>query len=177
MHRIMIVDDDENILSALKRVLGKAGDWEIVTCNDPLEALEKAQETLFHLFLSDYRMPGMNGVEFLLKIKKLYPESMRLILSGQADFKALITAINDAEIYRFISKPADSIDLISSITAALQFFDLITENKQLADQVRNQQRELNRRENALKKLAKEHPVIAQVNWDADGYIVLDENML
>ena len=174
MYKIMIVDDEVNVLHALKRMLSKAGDWEIVTCANPHDALDIAHDSHFHLFLSDYRMPGMNGVDFLIHTRRLHPNSMRLILSGATDFEGLVSAINEAEIYRFIAKPTQAVELIATIKQALQFFEIAQENQLLADQVRRQQKELERREYALKKLAKEHPLIAQVNWGEDGEIMINK---
>jgi len=174
MSRIMIVDDEDNILHALRRILLKDKVWDIVTCNSPNEALEIANTSDFELFISDYRMPGMNGVEFLVSTKQNNPHAMRLILSGATDFEGLVEAINDAEIYRFINKPVQANELISIVKQALQFQSLEQENRQLANQVRHQQNELDRREFALKKLAEKHPLITAVNWGADGSIVLNE---
>jgi DNA-binding NtrC family response regulator len=170
----MIVDDEENILHSLRRVLSKTKNLDIVTCDSPFKALEIAADSDFQLFISDYRMPGMDGVEFLTATRKHHPEAMRLVLSGTADFDALVSAINKAEIYRFISKPVQSYELISTVEQALHIFDLSRENRILADRVREQGKELDRRETALRKLADEHPVIAEVNWGPDGSIILDE---
>ncbi len=175
MYRLMIVDDEENVLHALRRILSKTKNLDIVTCNSPFDALEIARESDFHLFISDYRMPGMDGVEFLIEVKKIHPGALRLILSGQTDFDALVSAINQAEIYRFIMKPVQSYELIATVQQALQYHDLAKENRYLADQIRKQKEELNRRETALRKLADEHPLIAEVNWGPDGAIMLDED--
>lgn len=177
MYRLMIVDDEENILHSLRRTLSKQKEWEIVTYSDPLEAIDIANSSSFDLFLSDYRMPGMNGVEFLVETKEFNPNAMRIILSGATDFNGLMDAINKAEIYRFISKPVDAHELIMTINQALQFNEVLKENRILAEKVRAQKNELDRREVALKNLAEEHPLIAKVNWNDDGSIMLDENDL
>ena len=102
MYRILIVDDEPNILSSLTRVLGKVDDWEIETYDSAAEALKRAQTTSFELIISDYKMPEMDGVTFLHEIRKVQPEAMRLILSGFTDLEALLGAINEAEIFRYI---------------------------------------------------------------------------
>ena len=137
MYRIMLVDDEENILNSLNRALRKQRDWEIETYDKPTEALKRARTTSFDLFLSDFRMPDMNGVQFLTEIRELQPESMRLILSGYTDLEALVGAINQAEIYRFITKPWQDLEVIATIGQALQFRDILVENRRLADQVMN----------------------------------------
>jgi DNA-binding NtrC family response regulator len=175
MHSLLLVDDEENVLHGLRRILSKVNKWQVVTVSDPLEALDAARSGHFDLFLSDYRMPGMNGVEFLMHSKRFHPDAMRLILSGATDFTGLVNAVNKAEIYRFISKPVQSYDLISTIDQALQFYQMAKENKLLAEQVRKQQEELKKREIALKRFAEEHPVLAHVDWHADGSIILNED--
>jgi len=170
----MIVDDEVNILRSLERILSTMKEWEIITCHSAVEALDIAQAEEFDLFISDYRMPDINGVDFLVLTKQNNPHSMRLILSGQADFDSLVGAINQAEIYRFINKPVQANDLITIVKQALQFHQLLQENRQLAEQVRNQQNELVRREKALNKLARDHPLIAQITWGEDGSVILEE---
>jgi two-component system, probable response regulator PhcQ len=175
MHSLLLVDDEVNVLHALRRILSKVKKWQLVTVSNPLEALEIASNSHFDLFLSDYRMPEMDGVEFLMHTKRYHPDAMRLILSGDTDFSGLVDAINKAEIYRFISKPVQSYDLVSTIEQALQLYEVVNENKLLAEQVRKQKRELRKRDLALKKFAQEHPVLAQVDWDEDGAIILNED--
>ncbi len=177
MYRLMIVDDEENILDSLSRFFSKRKEWEVVTCSSPLQAVDIAVQSSFDLFLSDYRMPGMNGVEFLTKTKEFSPHSMRIILSGATDFDGLVEAINKAEIYRFIPKPVNPNELIHTINQALQLNDLLKTNRILADKVRAQKAELKKREIALNNLVKEHPLLTQVNWSEDGSIILDENDL
>ena len=172
---IMIVDDEKNILHALKRTLNCQPDWKIETYSRSTDALRHAQTTTYDLFLSDYRMPGMDGVQFLCETKALQPEAMRLILSGHTDLKALTKAINQAEIYRFISKPWEDYDLITTLAQALIHRDTLTENRRLADQVRAQQQELDKRKLTLERLKDAHPTLFQVNWEADGSVRLDED--
>lgn len=173
MHTIMLVDDEENILKALNRALGRQSDLSIETYVSPSEALKRARTTNFDLFLSDYRMPGMDGVAFLTEIKDLQPESMRMIISGYTDLSALMGAINQAEIYRFITKPWQDYELIATIMQALQYRDMLLENRLLADQVREQQKELDKRKSVLDRYKEEHPELFVVEWSADGSILLD----
>lgn len=175
MHRVMVVDDEESTLHSLRRIFKKEKDLDIKFFSDPKQALVDANRSEYHLFLSDYWMPGMNGIEFLTKTKQFNPNAMRLILSGTADLNALIEAINKAEIYRFIAKQTYAHELLQTIRQALHLYDVLAENRCLSDQVRKQQSELNNRELALKKFAEEHPSIAKVNWGLDGSIILEED--
>ena len=171
----MLVDDEENIIKALQRVLRREKDWEVESYSSVHDAVKRAKTANFDLILSDYRMPEMDGVEFLTAVKEFQPSAMRIILSGFTDLEALMGAINQAEIYRFICKPWQDNDLLISIKQALKHHDILLENKILADQVRHQEKELKRRESALNKIQDKHPELMKVNWSADGSIILDDN--
>ncbi len=175
MCRLMIVDDEEHILSALKRSLKRGTNWEIELFSSGQEALKRAHEVDFDLFLSDYRMPEINGVEFLAQVKIIQPEAMRLILSGYSDFEGLLGGINKAEIFRFINKPWQDDDLRSTIEQALQHRAVMVENRRLADQVRSQQWQLDEQSKILAELEAESPGITHINWTDDGAIILNED--
>lgn len=177
MHRILLVDDEQNILKSLVRLLSRKSEWEVSAYSNPAEALCQISDGAFDLVLSDYRMPGMNGVEFLSEVKKHHPDSMRLILSGYSDLNAVIEAINRAEIYRFVSKPWNDYELVAILEQALAYHDVWVENKLLADQVRRQNSELNRRKAALDHMRARHPALFDVSWGPDGQIMIsDEDM-
>lgn len=175
MYKIMLVDDEENILNALKRTLNKYDNWEIEIYNSGAAAVKRAQVSTFDLFISDFRMPEMNGVEFLSQTKKLQPNAVRVILSGYTDLEALMGAINEAEIFRFINKPWDDNELVLTIEQALKYKDMLTENLYLANQVREQREALSEKDKLLAKLEKESPGITQVNWADDGSIIIEED--
>jgi len=177
MYRIMLVDDEPNILNALNRLFKREKDFEIEIFESAKEAIKRAQVTVFDLFLSDYRMPEMNGVKFLSEIRALQSESMRLILSGHTDLDALLGAINQAQIYRFVTKPWNDYDLISTVRSALEYRNILVENRRLADTVRDQAEELNKRKTALEKFQKAHPTLVAINWAEDGSIVLDDQLI
>ncbi len=181
MHRIMLVDDEPNILHALRRVIGtevtdgqNRFEVKVETFETPEEALKRASDVKIDLAISDYRMPGMDGVAFLKSFRGLQPNAARLILSGYADLVGLIGAINDAQIYRFINKPWEDYDVVTAITQALAFKQLLIENQQLADLVRVQRGQLARQEMELRRLEEETPGITKVKWGPDGSVVLDE---
>jgi DNA-binding NtrC family response regulator len=175
----MLVDDEVNILSSLRRALMAmpegtfAAPLVVETFASPQLALARAREVAFDLVISDYRMPEMDGVAFLEKLREFQPNVARMILSGYADLKALIAAINRAEIFRFIGKPWDDHDLALAIRQALDHRALVIENARLADLVRVQQGKLSRTEMAVKRLEERYPGITQVKRQADGSIDLD----
>lgn len=174
MYRIMLLDDERAIINSLARFLKCKRDWELETFLDANEALRSAQMKQFDLVLSDYRMPQMDGVQFLIEMKKIQPEAMRIILSGFTDIKALLGAINKAEIFRFICKPWEDDVLISSMELALAHREILLENRRLADMVRDQKLELGKRKTALDSIRNKHPELNEVSWSDDGSIILDE---
>jgi len=135
MHRVMLVDDEENVLRALVRVLRRE-ELEVETYTSAHDALRRLQVIPFDVIVADYRMPEMDGVEFLARAKELQPYTMRLVLSGMADRDALEAAINRAEIYRFVSKPWDDDELRDILAAALHERRRRTEDHLLAERAR-----------------------------------------
>ena len=174
MYRIMVVDDEQNILNAIRRITRKEQDWEVEFFDSPVEALKRAHGGNYELFLSDFRMPDMDGVKFLSATMSIHPDAMRVILSGYTDLDALLGAINEAQIFRFISKPWMDYDLVTTLKQALSLRDMLIENRTLADEVRAQREELANRKTALERLQQTNPVLAHVEWAADGSIILDE---
>ena len=174
MKRVMVVDDKSSVLNALKRSLRREG-WELQTFADPVVALIYANREPVDLVISDYRMPQMDGVTFLKEMRAIQPDAFRIVLSGQADMAGVLKAVNQAEIYRFITKPWDDMELRITIEQALNHRDLLLENRQLADVVRQQQRQINYQTTELERLEGDSPGITQVNWGPDGSIILSED--
>jgi len=170
----MLVDDEENILKALRRILSSNKDWSVEIYTNAEEALQRVMEKEFDLYLSDYRMPEIDGISFLSGVKKLQPDSIRLILSGYTDIDSLMGAINQAEIFRFITKPWNDDYLINSIKQALSFRDTLLENQRLADTVRKQRSELNKQKYILEEYKSKHPNLFNIEWADDGSIIIDE---
>jgi DNA-binding NtrC family response regulator len=181
MVRILLVDDEENILNALRRVLSAqdaqapgGGRPTVETFSSPHEALQRAHDTAFDLVISDYRMPQMNGVDFLKSFKAIQPDAARMVLSGYADLDGIIGAINEAQIFRFLAKPWHDSELKSAVAQALAHRALLMENQRLADLVRLQQGKLSKQEMELRRLEQEAPGITRVNWGPNGEVMLDE---
>ncbi len=174
MSVVVIIDDEVNILKSIQRVL-RHQPWEVLAYSDPREAIrELSGRSDVDVIISDYRMPQMNGVELLQALKNQCPDAIRMILSGQVDMEAVLNAINKAEVYRFIMKPWNDEDLVITLRNAIEHNQLIKENKQLAETVRAQHREINRHVTELKRLEKESPGITQVDWGEDGSIDLTD---
>jgi len=118
--RLLLVDDEENILRSLQRVLRKEP-YELAMTKSGDEALQLMEDQRIDLVISDARMPGMDGPTLLAKIKKRFPWCIRILLTGYADIDSTISAINDGQIYRYISKPWDDEELRLVIRQALAF--------------------------------------------------------
>ena len=181
MSRVMIVDDEDSILKALQRMLrlapciygNKQYSLEVTAFNSPEAALEQAAREPYDLFISDYRMPGMDGIEFLKAATTLQPDAARLILSGYADLNALIRAVNEVGIERFIGKPWNEHELMSAIAHALHARELALENRQLANLVRMEMGDADPQEIEKARLEALEPGITKVNWGPDGSVLLD----
>lgn len=116
---VLILDDETSIVKALQRVL-QADGYETVAATSPNEALSLMAAQPAHVVISDYRMPEMLGIEFLERIKSLYPATVRVLLSGQADMGTLSEAINKKCVDRFIAKPWDRDHLLWEVERAVQ---------------------------------------------------------
>lgn len=108
---ILCVDDEPNILRSLHWLLGRR--FEVKTAESGQAALPLVKEFDFDVIISDQRMPGMTGAEFLREARKISPRSMRLLLTGYSDMSAILRSVNESEIYRFIKKPWDMKTLVT----------------------------------------------------------------
>ncbi|MEA3297688.1 MAG: response regulator [candidate division Zixibacteria bacterium] len=138
---LLIVDDEPNVIKALKRLFFDTG-YKIITAVSGAEGLEKLQKHQVQLVISDFLMPDMDGVEFLAKVKESYPDAIRMILSGYADISAIVGAINDGHVYKFIAKPWNDQELLTTIMRAFEQYNLQRENKELYEQLQSRNREL-----------------------------------
>ncbi len=118
-YSILVVDDEEMVLSALKRLFRDMDDCDVLMTMDSKEALDIVSRQEIDLIVSDQRMPGMPGVLLLKRIKEISPDTVRILMSGYSDFNTVVDAINDAEVYRFISKPWDNKSFLLMVRAAL----------------------------------------------------------
>lgn len=129
-YTILFVDDEPGVLKAMSRIF-RHENYNILLSGSPLEALEILKEKKVHVVVSDYRMPKMNGADFLIQVKPLYPETIRIMLTGHADVNAVMGAINQGAVYKFITKPWNDDDLRLTVSLALEQYDMIRENKSL----------------------------------------------
>jgi diguanylate cyclase (GGDEF)-like protein len=150
-HTLLLVDDEQNILAALKRLLRRDG-YQIITATSAAEALQRLVEHEVDVILSDQRMPGMTGVEFLHRAKALYPHTVRMVLSGYTELQSIIDAVNEGAIYKFLTKPWDDERLRAHVAEAFRQKDLADENRRLSLQVETTNADLARLNERLEHL-------------------------
>jgi len=162
---ILIVDDEPHVISALMRGLDEEP-YGIRGAASGQEALQLMAGHAFKVVISDERMPGMDGAEFLALVKELQPEVVRIMLTGHASVEATMRAVNSGEIYRFFTKPWNDTELKLAIRSALEKYDLEQENRRLLRTVRHQSQE-------LRYLERSYPGISEIRRDAGGAIRID----
>jgi response regulator RpfG family c-di-GMP phosphodiesterase len=166
--RILCVDDEANILSALRRVFRPAG-YQVFTAGSGAEALDLLKTQPIDLVISDMRMPEMDGAQLLEKIRALYPQTVRLLLTGYADIQSILDAINKGEIYRYISKPWDDVDIRLIVQQALERKALQEEKERLERLTRQQNESLVALNASLEaKVAERTAALQQANATLTG---------
>ena len=165
-NRILLVDDESNVLSALKRSLFDEL-LDINTASSAEEALEIMEKVHYKVVVSDERMLGMQGSEFLAQVRANHPDTVRIMLTGHATLEAAMKAVNEGEIYRFFSKPWDDQNLKFAIRSAIEKYDLEAENRKLLATIKQQSLE-------IKVLEKRYPGISRVEKDDRGVFVLPD---
>jgi len=122
--RVLVVDDEEIVLVALRETLRRAG-YEVVAVSNPKEALVLLTEQSFSVILTDQQMPGMTGLEFLERVRQLQPHAVRILISAVLSLNTLIEAINKGEVFRFLIIPWMREDLLAAVKDALERYELM----------------------------------------------------
>jgi response regulator RpfG family c-di-GMP phosphodiesterase len=166
---LLIVDDEDSVRRSLARTLRDDG-YEIRQAAGAEQGLQLLSEQPVDMVMSDHKMPGMNGIDFLNNVRIRYPDTMRLLLTGFADLDMAIAAINEGGIYRFLTKPWDNNELRLSVKLGFDRLLLERENRQLLLMVKKQS-------HYIRDLERDHPGIAEVARDAGGAVVIDDEEL
>jgi two-component system, probable response regulator PhcQ len=164
---VLLVDDEPNVTDALKRALRREP-YEILTATSGPAALELLERHHVDVVISDEQMPGMSGSVFLSAVRKQFPHTIRMILSGQASLEAAVRAINEGEVYRFFLKPCNPTDLAFTVQQALA-------HKRLEEQSRRLLREYQKQASTLARLEHHSPEIMNLDTDDQGAVVVDES--
>ncbi len=151
---ILLVDDERNVLRSISRLFMDEN-YEVLTAASCEEGLETLKRRHVQIVISDYRMPSFNGVEFLKQVRSMHPDAIRIVLSGYADSGAIVSAINEGEIYKFIPKPWNDDELKVTVRNALERYFLCKENTELALDLKKKNEALSGLNEELKKLLAE----------------------
>jgi signal transduction histidine kinase len=140
-HTILVVDDEPDVVQSVQDLLRL--EYRVLGSTRAADGLRILQEHEVHIVMSDQRMPEMTGVEFLRQTRGEHPDAIRLLFTGYADIRAVIDAINQGNVYRYITKPWDPEDLQAIIRQAAEQYDLLVERKRLLAelQIKNQELE------------------------------------
>ncbi|MBN1669499.1 MAG: response regulator [Kiritimatiellae bacterium] len=171
--KVLFVDDDPLITDTLKRVLEKE-QYYIICVTSGEEALAVLETEQIDVVVSDDRMPNMTGTELLRIIKERSPATIRIMLTGHPELDTAIRAINEDEVYRFMTKPVDAVDFAVTLRLAVERKQLAEQTMRLLQRYREKSHELE----LLKKeaLEKEYPGITKVDVDSGGQFTIDEDI-
>jgi len=161
---LLLVDDEENIATALMRLLRRDG-YRILRAKSGKEGLELLASNAVGVIISDQRMPEMTGVEFLSRVKELYPDTVRIVLSGYTELNSVTDAINRGAIYKFLTKPWDDDLLRANVEEAFHRHELKLENIRLSRKVQEANEALLRVNRELEQRVEEKTREALFNLD------------
>jgi signal transduction histidine kinase len=148
-HTILVVDDEPDVVQSVQDLLRL--EFRVLGTTRAVEGLKILQEHEVHIVMTDQRMPEMTGVEFLSRIRGEHPDAIRLLFTGYADMKAVVDAINQGNVYRYISKPWDSDELQALMRQAAAQYDLIVERNRLLKELQVKNEELEKANTDLKQ--------------------------
>ena len=134
-HSILVVDDEPEMLVTLRGLLRK--EFEVHTAESGREAIELLQQHPIHVIMTDQRMPEMTGVELLSRVQGTHPDAIRMVFTGYADIKAVIEAINQGGVFRYLTKPWDPEELLVVLRLACEEYERIVERHRLHDALRD----------------------------------------
>jgi signal transduction histidine kinase len=139
-HTLLVVDDEVDVLESLRHQFHRG--YRVLTSVSGQKAIEMLQEDSVELILTDQRMPGMSGDQFLREARRLKPDAIRMLFTGYADIQAVISAVNEGHIFRYILKPWDSVELESIIRQGVEQYELLAERKRLVTELQAANSEL-----------------------------------
>jgi signal transduction histidine kinase len=148
-HTLLVVDDEVDVLESLRHLFHRS--YRVLTASSGDQALEQLRKQEVQLILSDQRMPGMSGDLFLGQARRLQPDAIRMLFTGYADIQAVINAVNEGNIFRYILKPWDAIELEGVIRQATDQYELLAERKRLIAQLQAANSQLKRANEELEE--------------------------
>lgn len=164
-YKVLLVDDERCVTAGLKRQL-RGEPYQILEAGSGAEALTILAEEQVDVIISDEQMPGMPGSEFLTQVRRAYPDTIRIILTGHASIESAVQAINEGGIYRYLLKPCSPLEMASTIRQALE---AKASSVARVGIMRGQLAQ----ESVLAELEQAHPGISKVECDDDGAVIID----
>jgi response regulator RpfG family c-di-GMP phosphodiesterase len=172
-HSLLIVHDESAVIDSLTQLLQKEG-YQVhsaLSAQDGLSCLS-ASGSSFSLIICNQQMPEMTGSRFFEKAKDLAPDAMRILLSDPSDGQALIEAINQGQIYRCLAKPVNDADLLQQVRTALHHYEVISENRRLAESIRQQNEEFKQlNQDLAKKVTERNQLLLKKQKELDGTLM------
>jgi signal transduction histidine kinase len=166
---LLIIDDEPEIVKALTRQFRRK--YKVFSTSNAREAFDILEREHIQVVVSDQRMPGMSGVEFFSRIKTKYPDALKLILTGYSDIEAVIGAINEGQIFRYVTKPWNPEELNVIVKEAFEKHELITNNRKLMQQLKDANETLEHKvQERTKELAKANQTLIDLNSEKNRYI-------
>src|SRR3954452_12629958 len=141
-HTLLVVDDEVDVLESLRHLFHRS--YRVMTASSGDQALDLLRNNDVHLILSDQRMPGMSGDVFLGHARKVQPDAIRMLFTGYADIQAVINAVNEGHIYRYILKPWDALELEGVIRQAAEQYEILADRKRLIAELQTANTQLTR---------------------------------
>jgi putative nucleotidyltransferase with HDIG domain len=129
---VLYVDDDQLVLRAVRRTIA-ATTMEISVAESGEAGLRMLEENLYSVVVADYRMPGLSGIEFLEKVRASWPDTVRVLITGQGDFDVALEGINRVGLFRFLTKPWSPADLVATLEQGCRQFELVLSNRRLTN--------------------------------------------
>jgi two-component system probable response regulator PhcQ len=163
-HKVLIVDDEPIITNLLKDALSREP-YSILSASSAEEAFPILDQEKLDVVISDEKMPGMSGSEFLAVVREKHPDTIRMILTGHASLDSAIRAINEGEVYRFFTKPCNVFDIAMTIRQAIKLNELMKESRRLLKIVKQQSA-------LIESLERRYPGITKIKRDQEGDIII-----
>ncbi len=168
-YNLLVVDDELEVTKALARQFRKK--YNIFTATNAMQAIDVMESQHIQVVLSDQRMPGLTGIDFFSKIKDKYPDALKLIITGYSDIEAVIGAINEGQVFRYITKPWNPVELESTIKEAFEKYELITKNRKLMLTLREANQSLEEKIRLrTKELERSNIKLRELNTEKNKYI-------
>ena len=163
---LLLVDDEDDVRNVMALSLRDEG-YEIGMASGAVEALKMLHQAPFDMVVSDYVMPVMNGLELQRQIRKEFPDTLRIILTGRPDLEMAVTAMNEGTIHRFLVKPWDQVDLQINVRLGFDKLQLERENRKLLATVKRQS-------DFIESLEKDHPGLVSAKRSGTGAVIVDD---